>query len=99
MLQLNTTSLENYDIDKLKDMKKKIGNLNENEHIEIFNMIKEDGLKYTQNNNGIFVNMKKLDVTTLHKIDNFINFCINNKEILNNDNKLRNSYNQFMVNT
>ena len=99
MLQLNTTSLENYDIDKLKDMKKKIGNLNENEHIEIFYMIKEDGLKYTQNNNGIFVNMKKLDVTTLHKIDNFINFCINNKEILNNDNKLRNSYNQFMVNT
>lgn len=99
MLQLNTTLSEKYDIDKLKDMKKKIGNLNENEHIEIFNMIKEDGLKYTQNNNGIFVNMKKLDFNTLQKIDNFIYFCINNKEILNNDNKLRNSYNQFMVNT
>jgi hypothetical protein len=88
-----------FDLDKLKEMKKNIGYLNENEHIEIFNIIQKDGLKYTINNNGIFVNMRKLNNFTLEKIENFIRFCNNNNCILNNDNKIRNSYNKFIVNT
>ena len=96
---INEINTSIYDLDKLKDMKKNIGGLNENEHIEIFNIIQKDGLKYTTNNNGIFVNMRKLHKLTLDKIDNFINFCNNNNSFLNNDNKIRNSYNQFIVNT
>ena len=95
----NESNVLVYDLDKLKEMKKNIGTLNENEHIEIFNIIQKDGLKYTINNNGIFVNMRKLNNTTLEKIDNFIKFCNNNNSILNNDTMIRNSYNEFIVNT
>ena len=98
-LSLNENKPLSYDLDKLKEMKKNIGLLNENEQIEIFNIIQKDGLKYTTNNNGIFVNMRKLSNLTLERIDNFIRFCDNNNSILNNDNKIRNSYNQFIVNT
>jgi len=98
-LSFNENKPFSYDLDKLKEMKKHIGLLNENEQIEIFNIIQKDGLKYTTNNNGIFVNMRKLSNLTLERIDNFIRFCDNNNSILNNDNKIRNSYNQFIVNT
>ena len=43
--------------------------------------------------------MRKLSNLILERIDNFIRFCDNNNSILNNDNKIRNSYNQFIVNT
>ena len=88
-----------FDIEKLKEMKKKISILNENEHIEIFNIIKQDGLKYTENNNGIFINMKKLSDDTLENIDHFITFCNKNNNMLSNDKKIRNSYNRYIIDT
>ena len=80
-----------YNLDKLKDMRKEINNLNENEHIEILNIIKLDGLKYTENNNGVFVNMKKLSTETLEQINTFICFCKENYNILNKDKNIRQS--------
>ena len=43
-LSLNENKPLSYDLDKLKEMKKNIGLLNENEQIEIFNIIQKDYL-------------------------------------------------------
>lgn len=66
-------------------LKNKISNLTTNEFIEIFKIIAEDGNKYTENKNGIFINMSKLSNKSLKKLDDFVNFTIENKNNLEND--------------
>lgn len=74
-----------FTIPYLKSMKKDIAELQEDELIEILNYIKKDNIKYTENNNGVFVNMTKLSHQTLLQIEKFITFCQQNKKTLNND--------------
>ena len=71
---------ETFTNDEIKNLKKLINQLHENEHIEIFKIIKSDTDKYTENRNGIFINMSKLNTNTLKKILNFVNFCNENKK-------------------
>ena len=69
----------------IKDLKKSINNLQENEYIEIFKIIKKDTDKYTENRNGIFINMSKLQNSTLLKVQKFVKFCNENRISLNNN--------------
>ena len=62
-------------IDKIK----KLGRL---EHIEIFKIIKNDVNYYTENINGIFININILKESTIIKIVNFVDFCNKKKEEL-----------------
>lgn len=50
----------------------KNNNLNDIQLYQIFCMVKEDTDKYTQNNNGIFVNIKRLKESTIEKIYKFV---------------------------
>ena len=67
-------------VDKIMDLQKKKelidmvknNNLNDIQLYQIFCMIKEDTDKYTQNNNGIFVNIKRLKDSTIEKIHKFV---------------------------
>lgn len=65
-----------------KDLVKEIDNLSNDEHIEIFKIIKNFTDKYTKNDNGIFINISVLDNDTIEKIYKFVNFCKDNKEKL-----------------
>jgi hypothetical protein len=47
-------------------------NLNDIQLYQIFCMVKEDTDKFTQNNNGIFVNIKRLKESTIEKIYKFV---------------------------
>lgn len=62
------------DISKKKDLidMVKNNNLNDIQLYQIFCMVKEDTDKYTQNNNGIFVNIKRLKESTIEKIYKFV---------------------------
>ena len=66
--------------DEMKELKKTISELHENELIEVFKIIKNDTDKFTENRNGIFINMSKLNVLTLIKLQEFVNFCNENKK-------------------
>ena len=72
-----------FTITHLKNMKKDIAELQEDELIEILNYIKKDNIKYTENNNGVFVKMTKLSHQTIQQIEKFIIFCQQNKKTLN----------------
>ena len=75
---------------------KEITKLNKLEHIEIFKILKNNNIIYTENVNGIFVNMKNLDVNTLNDIIKFINYVKNkNIELLEKETILRKTKNEI----
>jgi hypothetical protein len=57
-----------------------IQSLSQTEHDEIFKFIKS--YSYTQNNNGIFINFSCIDEKDYKKIKDFVSFCYDNKESL-----------------
>ena len=77
---------KNYTEENIDDLKKYIINMVKTftkfEHIEIFQIIKKNNIKYTENSNGIFINLNYLSISILKKIEHFINFCLKNKDCL-----------------
>ena len=57
-------------------------NLTKIEYLEIFNIIQEDKCTYSENKNGIFINLSNVSEITIDKIFNFINFIKHKKEDL-----------------
>lgn len=89
-------SIEKYPdmtFDQKKDIQNKIKFLNKQEYFFIFKLISQDTDKYTENINGIFVNLNNLCNKTLWEIQNYINTLIQNKKKLNNKRNLLNSSN------
>ena len=70
-------------------LKSVINQLSETEHIEIFKIIRSETDKFTENNNGIFINLSKISDNLLSKILDFVNYCIKNKQMLDNEKKQR----------
>ena len=69
-------------------------NLSKIEYLEIFNIIVEQKCQYSENKNGIFINLLNISETTIDKIFNFLNFInhkkedlIKHEEIINNAKK------------
>jgi hypothetical protein len=67
-----------------KDIQNKIKFLNKQEYFFIFKLISQDTNKYTENINGIFINLNNLCNKTLWEIHNYIYTLIQNKTKLNN---------------
>lgn len=73
--------------DKL-NLKKDIKYLSKNEHIEILRLLSKNNIKYTENNNGIWFNLKSLDKKLVNSIYSFVQNCKNIKLELDSLNKL-----------
>ena len=70
------------EIEHLKNIRDKIIALDKNQQHEIFKIVKKnESNRYTENNNGIFINMNKLDTETIKNIESFLEFSRQNKEI------------------
>tara|TARA_B100000035_G_C20747140_1_gene442305 strand:- start:52 stop:645 length:594 start_codon:yes stop_codon:yes gene_type:complete len=70
-----------------RELKREIEKLRREEHLEIFKIIRTETDKYTENNNGIFINLKNLTPETLYKIGSFVKYC---KENVDNFKKVEN---------
>ena len=76
--------MENLDRQEIcNNIKTRIANLSQNEIEEIFKIIYKNNNNYSKNNNGIFINLSWLDMDTINKIDNYINFCIKSHNEIN----------------
>lgn len=75
--------MNSYDNIYLENLKNEILRMTSIEWINIFNIIKENNVPFTKNNNGVFVNMSDLNETTIDSINKIINYyktiTINNK--------------------
>ena len=73
-----TNTIEKPSIKRLKDLRDVITDLDICEQAEILKILEKNKVKYTSNNNGIFINMNKLSFEVLDEIDEFIKFVKNN---------------------
>ena len=84
---IDTTIQSNIDnklsiLDK-RILREKVQSLSKNECKVVFNMIKNDTNKYTENNNGIFINLDNISENILQQIYIYVNKVTENK--INND--------------
>lgn len=68
---------------KKKKLIEIVKNLSNIEYQEIFNIFKEDNCQYTENANGVFINLQNIQENTLDKIFNFIDYIQQKKIELN----------------
>lgn len=64
---------------RLIEISKKLSKI---EYFEIFNIIQDDKCPYSENKNGIFINLSNMTEATIDKIFDFINFIKHKKEDL-----------------
>lgn len=82
---------------KLTDLKKKIMSLTQSEYLEIYKIIKNNNEKFSQNKNGILFNFMKISDKSISDIKKFIYYIENNNVIHdNNNNYMKETYNQFL---
>lgn len=63
-----------------KQLEKDIVTLSSNEHTEILNIIRNSNQKYSENNAGVYINLKFIDNQTIKSIIEFVDFCKKNKK-------------------
>lgn len=88
-----------------KSLFEMINSLSSTEHEEVFRIIKEHGVNFSRNKNGIFFSISNISDDIVAKIDEFVHFCVSNKKDLDeydkklNECKLHNNYQQMMPQT
>tara|TARA_B110000259_G_C14017985_1_gene402038 strand:+ start:2280 stop:2762 length:483 start_codon:yes stop_codon:yes gene_type:complete len=85
---------ENNKINLCKKIQNDITLLSQNELNEIFKILFNNDSKYTQNNNGIFVNLNWLDYDIILQINNYIDFCIKSHKEIKKHEIMKNMYNE-----
>ena len=75
-----------YSVDEKTKLKKSIEKLEYNQLCQIYNIIAKDTDKISENNNGVFINLKYLNNNTLEKLFNFVDYCKKNKSSTINTN-------------
>ena len=96
-IEINQDTIDTKNVDQLKkkiiDTKKRVikevSNLNKLEHIEIFKILKSNNIVFTENVNGIFINLSPINISILNEIILFINYVKNkNIELLEKENNI-----------
>ena len=62
----------------LKKLVEEIEIMNKDHHLEIFKIINSYDIHYTENNNGVFINMNKLSDKAIEDIETFLEYINNN---------------------
>ena len=69
-------------IRRKKVLSDKINHLGPTEHLEIFKIVKDHGVPFSENKNGVFFNLTSLSKEIYVKIDEFVEYCCDNKKEL-----------------
>ena len=73
----------------LKELKNSIERLHETEQVELLKLFIRNNCNYSENKNGIFINMTKLEKNVIIETEEFLEFCNKNKKFLSEDNLKR----------
>ena len=98
-LNNDNTLIENtIDVEKIILLRNKIVNLSKSDMIEIFKIIKNNNHIYTENKNGIFINMNQLTLKTINEIEDLIKYLLDKNNNLNNDIAIRQNIKDIVEN-
>ena len=78
MSSLDEEGKKNYIISQSK-------NLHKYEQIQIFKICRKYNVKFSENSNGIFINLNYISSIIINQIVIFIEFCIKNKSLLDRE--------------
>ena len=76
----------------LVELKSKIENIDKEKHIEIFKILKEHEVPFSENKNGIFVNLSELSDVIIEKIETYIVYIKKQEEEFNIIEKQKEQY-------
>lgn len=76
----------------LINLKKKIENIDVSHHIDIFRIFQENNISFSENRNGIFINMNNLTPEIITKIIKYLTYIKTQEQQLNNVEKLKSTY-------
>ena len=81
---------------KIKYIRDTIENINPIHHIKFFEIFKKHNVKYSENRNGIFINMSSLDTNIVNEIEEYIFYINKQEETLNKTEKIKKNFkNEF----
>lgn len=73
-----TTRVNKLTINRLKEIRDIITELDVCEQSEILKIVEKNNIKFTENKNGVFINMNKLNDKAIEDIELFLEFINNN---------------------
>tara|TARA_B100001123_G_C14974335_1_gene892968 strand:+ start:575 stop:844 length:270 start_codon:yes stop_codon:yes gene_type:complete len=76
----------------LEKLKNDIEKLDKTQQLNVFNILKNAKVSYSENNNGIFINISELKQQTIDKIVDFLLYIKEQKIILDATEKLKKTY-------
>jgi hypothetical protein len=69
---------------KMNYLKNKIENLPKENHVEIFKILQKNNVQYSENKNGIFINLIEVSPIIIHEVDQYVQYLeTQNNEIKN----------------
>lgn len=81
-------------MNRLIDVRDKIQQLSKFHQLEIFRIFKTQKINYTENRNGIFINMNDLGECTLRTIEEYLNYVTTQQKHLETIEKQKELYKQ-----
>jgi len=79
-------------VEILNTLHKKIENLPQSVHFEIFKIIKKYNIPFNENSNGIFINMSYMNDECVNELSTHINWLDEQKTFLQKDEQVKNQY-------
>lgn len=79
-------------------LKNNIEKINSVYHIDFFNIIKKHNLQYSENRNGIFINISNIDKHIITELSDKIKYIHNQEENLNDIEQQKNNYKNKLFN-
>lgn len=76
----------------LNELKKKLEVLDKRRHIEILQILNKHNVSCTENSNGIFVNLSKVDNIVIGKLLRYIKYLENQEKIIESFEKEKKEY-------
>lgn len=84
----NVSSLKDFSIDEIRELRESIELLDEESHNEIFKIIKKNNILFSENKNGVFVNLTEIDNSIINEIKKYVEYIkTQENELINIENK------------
>ena len=81
---------------KLETLKDQIDKLEQNEHKQIYNIMKKGELAVTKTQNGVLVSADSLSDETLTEVERYVLFCLDQRKRMEEDMKTRKTYERMV---
>jgi hypothetical protein len=86
------------DIDEIRYLRDSIESMNDEAHNEIFKILKKHNISFSENTNGIFVNLTEVDEPIINEIHTYVKYMNSQeKDLLNVENQKKEYEDKYFV--